>query len=85
MDEDENEEFEVIFVEDDEYPLQVGDIVSVGLTTLANVTSAISQGLHALAHEVLADANHRRSDRDRRVIRREAAEAMGLLQDGREQ
>jgi hypothetical protein len=56
------------------YRLQVSDVLGIGIRTAAMVVSSVADGLHALADEVFAGANHRRDGWERRQFEREAGD-----------
>lgn len=61
------------------YPLQGKDVIFIGLRCLGNAVGVLAGGIHALANEVAAAANHQRNEEARRAEERRIAESMGLL------
>lgn len=56
------------------YRLQVSDVIGIGIRTAAMVVGSVAEGLHALAEEVFAGANHRRDGWEKRQFEREAGD-----------
>lgn len=64
------------------YPLGLFDLGHITLRTLGNVIGVVGSGVHAVATELAAAAQHRRRGVIAEAVRREAAEAMGLIEKG---
>ena len=70
------------------YPLQVKDVVFIGLRLTGNLLTTLAGGVHALANEVAAAANHQRTERlkaeEERRFAVEAVTALDRLTGGGE-